>query len=86
MVDLGILDKQVKVGAGAQVGFGADYTPSRAADLSSGLTLVGKNAVIPPDIKIGRNCIIATDVRPQDFAADYVPSGAVVGVLPGDAS
>jgi len=86
MVDLGILDKQVEVGAGAQVGFGADYTPSRAADLSSGLTLVGKNAVIPPGVKIGRNCIIATDVRPQDFGGDYVPSGAVVGLLPGDSS
>jgi glucose-1-phosphate adenylyltransferase len=84
MVDHGILDKRVEVGVGAQIGFGADYTPSRAADLSSGLTMVGKNAVIPPGIKIGRNCIIATDVRPEDFAADYVPSGAIVGLLPGD--
>ncbi len=84
MVDRGILDKQVEVGAGAQVGFGVDYTPNRVADLSSGLTLVGKNAVIPPNIKIGRNCIIASDMRPEGFAADEVPSGTVVGVLPGD--
>jgi glucose-1-phosphate adenylyltransferase len=84
MVDRGILDKQVEVGAGAQVGFGVDYTPNRVTDLSSGLTLVGKNAIIPPNIKIGRNCIIASDVRPESFVTDDVPSGTVVGVLPGD--
>jgi len=85
MVDRSILDKQVDVGAGAQVGFGADYTPSRVTDLSSGLTLVGKSAVVPPNVKVGRNCIVASDVRPEDFLADNVPSGTVVGFV-GDSS
>ena len=85
MVDRSILDKQVEVGAGAQVGFGADYTPSRVTDLSSGLTLVGKSAVIPSNVKVGRNCIIASDLRPEDFLADNVPSGTVVGFV-GDSS
>jgi glucose-1-phosphate adenylyltransferase len=84
MVDRSIVDKLVEVGEGAQVGTGADYTPNRVADLSSGLTLVGKNATLPPNIKIGRNCIIAGDARPQDFIADTVPSGTVVGFVPGD--
>jgi len=85
MVDRSILDKQVDVGAGAQVGFGADYTPSRVTDLSSGLTLVGKSTVIPPNVKVGRNCIIASDLRAEDFLADNVPSGTVVGFV-GDSS
>ncbi len=84
MVDHSIVDKQVEIGQGAQVGFGADYTPSRYADLSSGLTLVGKSATTPPYVKIGRNCIIAGDVRPEDFPGDYVPSGSTVGILPGE--
>jgi glucose-1-phosphate adenylyltransferase len=84
MVDHAILDKNVEVGVGAHVGFGADYTPSRATDLSSGLTLVGKSSIIPPNIKIGRNCIIASDVRPQDFATNDVPSGTVIGPVPGE--
>jgi glucose-1-phosphate adenylyltransferase len=84
MVDRSIVDKSVEVGEGAQVGTGADYTPNRVADLSSGLTLIGKSAIVPPNIKIGRNCIIAGDVRPQDFIADTVPSGTVVGVVAGD--
>jgi glucose-1-phosphate adenylyltransferase len=84
MVDRCIVDKQVEIGTGSQVGFGADYTPSRVADLSSGLTLVGKGAVIPPNIKIGRNCIVVSDTRPEDFRTDNVPSGTVVGFLAGD--
>jgi glucose-1-phosphate adenylyltransferase len=58
-----------------------DYSPNRATDLSSGITLVGKNAVIPPNVKIGRNCIIAGDVHPGDFTTDHVPSGSVIGVI-----
>ena len=81
MVDRCILDKQVEIGAGAHVGYGMDYTPNRTADLSSGITLVGKSAVIPPNIKIGRNCIIASDARPEDFTTDHVPSGSNVGYI-----
>ena len=84
IVDRCIIDKQVEIGAGAQVGYGMDYTPSRATDLSSGITLLGKNAVIPPNIRIGRNCIIASDIRPTDFAGDTVPSGTVIGVVGGE--
>ncbi len=86
MVDRSIVDKSVEVDEGTQVGSGADYTPNRVTDLSSGLTLVGKNATLPPNIKIGRNCIIAGDARPQDFIADMVPSGTVVGFVPGDSN
>jgi len=79
MVDRCIVDKQVEIGASAQVGYGMDYTPSRVTDLSSGITLIGKNAVIPPNIRIGRNCIIAGDVGPADFTTDNLPSGSVIG-------
>ena len=81
MVDRCIVDKQVEIGAGAQVGYGMDYTPNRATDLSSGITILGKNAVIPPNIRIGRNCIIASDMRLADFTSDNVPSGTVIGIL-----
>jgi glucose-1-phosphate adenylyltransferase len=83
MVDRVILDKNVEIGASAQVGYGADYTPNRATDLSSGLTLIGKGTVVPPNIKIGRNCVIASDMRPQDFASNDMPSGTVLGVVIG---
>jgi len=81
MVDRSIVDKQVEIGPGAQVGYGMDYTPSRVTDLSSGITLIGKNAVVPANLRIGRNCIIASDVRPNDFVGNTVPSGTVVGLV-----
>jgi len=84
MVDHAILDKNVQVGVGAHIGFGADYTPSRATDLSSGLSLIGKGGIIPPNIQIGRNCIIASDIRPQDFTTNDVPSGTVIGIVAGE--
>ena len=86
MVDRSIVDKQVEIGSGTHVGMGADYTPSRVADLSSGITLVGKNALVPANAKIGRNVIIASDVRPNDFITLNIPSGSVIGIVPGDAN
>ena len=83
MVDRVILDKNVEIGAAAQVGYGADYSPNRVTDLSSGLTLIGKGTVVPPNIKIGRNCVIASDMRPQDFASNDMPSGTVLGIVTG---
>jgi len=83
LVDRVILDKNVEIGASAQVGYGADYSPNRVTDLSSGLTLIGKGTVVPPNIKIGRNCVIASDMRPQDFASNDMPSGTVLGIVTG---
>lgn len=79
IVDRSIVDKKVVIGAGAHLGYGADYSPNRVADLATGLSLVGKSAVIPPGLRIGRNCVIAGDVRPEDFVGTVVPSGTVVG-------
>ena len=62
-VDLAICDKYVGIGRGAVVGYGdrkdrpnLEY-PSH---LYTGITLVGKKAVVPPGMKIGRNCIVTS--------------------------
>ena len=52
--------------------------------VSSGLTLVGKSSIIPPNIKIGRNCIIARDMRPSNFTTNDVPSGTAIGLVAGE--
>ncbi len=81
IVDRSIIDKNVLVGAGAHLGYGADYSPNRLADLASGLTLVGKSALLPAGLRVGRNCVIAGDVRAEDFVGTVVPSGTVVGAM-----
>lgn len=77
LVDRAILDKAIVVGERAIVGYGDDWTPNRKFPdmLRSGLTVVGKNTRIPPEIRIGRNCRIGPDLDYEDFPSECVPSG-----------
>jgi hypothetical protein len=40
-----------------------------------GITLIGKRAHLPDHLKVGRNCKIGTDLRPEDFPSDTLASG-----------
>jgi glucose-1-phosphate adenylyltransferase len=77
-LDHAILDKRIRVGAGARIGAG-DAMTGKAACPSELLTVVGKNTRIPAGSRIGRNCIISADLDEDAFAARHVPDGAVVG-------
>jgi len=83
VVDRSIIDKETVIGENAQVGYGADYSPNPIGDLTTGITLVGKKARIKAGVKIGRNCVIGGDVIESDFLDSMVPSGTLVGRLPG---
>ncbi|MFC1872230.1 glucose-1-phosphate adenylyltransferase family protein [Chloroflexota bacterium] len=75
-----ILDKEVVVGQGSSVGFGYDFSPNREEEqeLDSGLTIVGKRAHIPANIKIGHNCVIYAGVDEDQFKKPEVPSGETI--------
>ena len=65
VVDRSILDKEVVVGPGAIVGEGPfPDKPNKAEPgrLNTGITVVGKRAVIPRGARIGRNVKVAADV------------------------
>jgi len=81
VVDRSILDKEVVVGPGAIVGDGPDFdTPNKQEPgrLNTGITVVGKRAVIPRGVRIGRNVKVAADVRSSDFTGRVVRSGESV--------
>ncbi len=81
VVDRAILDKEVNVGPNAIVGTGNDFdTPNvdEPERLNTGITVIGKRAVIPASARIGRNVRIGGDVRPADFRSKRVPSGGSV--------
>ncbi|MDH5299037.1 MAG: sugar phosphate nucleotidyltransferase [Desulfobulbaceae bacterium] len=81
VVDLAILDKRVLVGGGAVVGNGdRDAAPNRLhpKHLYTGITLIGKEAVIPPGASVGRNCIVEPGRRPEEFPAAEIASGETV--------
>jgi glucose-1-phosphate adenylyltransferase len=78
VVDRAIIDKEVSVGPNAVVGTGTDLgTPNHDEPerLNTGITLVGKRAVIPASARIGRNVRIAENARPSDFRSRRVKSG-----------
>jgi glucose-1-phosphate adenylyltransferase len=81
VVDRAILDKEVVVGQGAIVGEGPhDDRPNKQEPgrLNTGITVVGKHAIIPRGVRIGRNVKVAADVRTSDFAGRVVRSGESV--------
>jgi glucose-1-phosphate adenylyltransferase len=75
-----ILDKEVEVGANAQLGAGRDDTPNKLepANLHTGITIVGKRARIPAGAVIGRNCRIDPNTTQDDYDGNEVPSGGTV--------
>jgi glucose-1-phosphate adenylyltransferase len=82
MIDRSVVDKDCVIRPNAVIGSGVDYSPNPIGDLTSGISLVGKGAEVPPNVKVGRNCIIAGDVRAKDFPGTVVPSGATIGIVP----
>ena len=88
VVDRAIIDKEVSVGPNAVVGTGSDFDTANVVEperLNTGITVVGKRAVIPASARIGRNVRIAEGVRPADFRSKRVPSGGSVEKRSGQA-
>lgn len=75
-----ILDKEVRVGSGAQIGYGDDLTPNHQDPhiLNSGITLVGKRTHLPAGLRVGRNCKLGPGLRESDFTTPFMASGESV--------
>lgn len=75
-----ILDKQVVVGENTVLGAGSAEVPNKETPdhLFSGLIVVGKKATIPPNIKIGKNCILHPHLREQDFVSAEISAGETI--------
>jgi glucose-1-phosphate adenylyltransferase len=81
VVDRAILDKEVAVGPGAIVGEGTDFDVANKREpgrLNTGITVVGKRAVIPRGVRVGRNVLIGEGVRAADFVSRVIKSGSTV--------
>src|SRR3989454_9102522 len=79
VVDRAILDKEVTIGPGAIIGEGTDMTiPNRQEPgrLFTGITVIGKRAVVPRGVRIGRKVKIGGDVRAADFVTRGGKSGS----------
>jgi glucose-1-phosphate adenylyltransferase len=81
VVDRAILDKEVTIGQGAIVGDGPDFdTPNKGEPgrLNTGITVVGKQSVVPRGARLGRNVKVGEKVRSTDFSSRTIRSGGTV--------
>jgi glucose-1-phosphate adenylyltransferase len=80
VIDRCVLDKEIEIGAGTQVGAGDDMTPNllEPANINTGITIVGKRARVPAGAIIGRNCRIDANTTPNDYDQLQVASGATI--------
>jgi glucose-1-phosphate adenylyltransferase len=85
VVDRAILDKEVVVGQGAIVGEGPyDGPPNKQEPgrLNSGITVVGKQAIVPRGVRLGRNVKVDSGVRSTDYRTRVIRSGESVEPQP----
>ena len=80
VVDRAIIDKDVEVGAGATVGAGDESVVNRERPdiVDCGISIVGKRAVVPAGMTIGRNVIIGPGVEEELAGLDAIESGETV--------
>ncbi|OCL27997.1 glucose-1-phosphate adenylyltransferase [Orenia metallireducens] len=80
-----IIDKDTVIGVNSHVGFGNDMTPNdeKPELLDNGLNVIGKEARIPDNTQIGRNCRVLSKVSEDDFEGKHVPSGSTVRSIKG---
>jgi len=82
VVERCIVDKDVRIGVGARLGDGDDNTPNKALPeaINTGITLVGKESVVPEGIAIGRNVVIHAQTPEEAFGKrKKIASGTDVG-------
>ena len=83
VLDRVVVDKEVVVGSGALVGFGGDYDVVNKLGpdkLWAGITVIGKGAHIPPNVRLGRNVLVNASRDEDDFVVfnGHVASGETV--------
>jgi glucose-1-phosphate adenylyltransferase len=80
IIDHAIIDKFVTIEPDCHIGYGNDYRANHVnpAILSNGLTVIGKQASIPADYTIGRNCIIYSNVTVKELPPSEVKSGETI--------
>jgi len=81
VVDGAIVDKRAEIGTRAVVGGGDDRWVVNVEEpdrLVTGITVVGKRAVVPPDARVGRNVRIDTGVTADDWVGQGAPSGSTI--------
>lgn len=80
VVDRAIIDQDVTVGEGVQIGISEDNTPNRELPnrLNTGISLIGRGTTIPAGTIIGRNCVIRPFTKASELEGKTMASGDTI--------
>jgi glucose-1-phosphate adenylyltransferase len=76
-----VSDKDVEFGAHCQIGMHGENIPNQDFPeyLNTGISIFGKDAMVPAEVQIERNCVIYPAVTAEHYAGKLVKSGQSVG-------
>lgn len=79
VVDKAIVAEEAVIGERAQLGVGEEVPNKRKpAIYSFGLTVIGEKAVIPPDVKIGKNTAVTGVTTAEDYPDGLLAGGEIL--------
>ena len=74
-----ILDKNCVIGKNCKIGIGENVKNERFPHLlDTGINVIGKSAIIPDEIEIGKNCLVFPEAKRESFGEKIIPSGTTI--------
>ena len=76
LVERCIIDDGVVIGENTKIGVG-DNTPNleKPKVYNTGITVIGEGSIVPPNVNIGKNCVISGVTTATDYENDWLSSG-----------
>lgn len=76
-----VSDKDVIFGDGCRVGVSGENIPNQDFPkyLTTGITILGKGAMVPPQTVIEKNCVVYPYITAEQYATNVIRSGQSVG-------
>lgn len=79
VIDKAIIAEYAEIGEHAQLGVGEEVPNKvKPAIYSFGLTVIGEKAVVPPDVKIGKNTAVTGVTVPEDYPDGLLAGGEIL--------
>ena len=73
------IDQDTEIGENVTMGVGEDIpNEDKPKIYNTGITVVGNNTVVPPDITIGKNCVIYGKTTAENYPDGKLESGKSV--------
>jgi glucose-1-phosphate adenylyltransferase len=75
-VERAVIDEFTTIGEEVYIGYGENIPNENHPNIyNTGISVVGQNSVIPDGVRIGKNCVIFGETKPEDYKDNELASG-----------